>query len=81
MVNYIFLLLKFQFLNDLIIIETTDLIPQTYVTLADFGYPVKVLLLPRIFKLFGFRTLTVPDEGDFRNMPCALILIFMFLMH
>ena len=29
-----------------------DLLPQAYVTLADIGYPV-ILLLPRIFELFS----------------------------
>ena len=42
--------------NNVIINKTKILLPQAYVTLADFDYPAKALLLycSQNFKLFGF---------------------------
>jgi len=48
-----------QFLYMVIIIKTKVLLPQAYVTLADFGYLVLgplVFLLPKTFKVLGFPT-------------------------
>jgi hypothetical protein len=39
-----------QILHDAIIIKTKFLLPQSYMTLADFCYPI--LLLPKSFKLY-----------------------------
>jgi hypothetical protein len=41
-----------QFLNNVIINKTEVLLPQAYVTLADFGYPV---LLPPNFNYLSFQ--------------------------
>jgi len=41
------------------VMKSKVLLPQTYVTLADFGDPVLdplVYVLPKLFKLFGFPT-------------------------
>jgi len=56
--------------------------------MSDFGYPFYsfvgplVLLLPKrnIIWLSHLPILSVPDEGYFRNAPCALNLIPMFLL-
>ena len=45
------------FINSVIIIKTNVLLPQTYVTLADFVYPVYVLWIycpQKNSKLFGY---------------------------
>jgi len=43
-------------LNHILIIKTKFLLPQAYVTLVEFCYPVYVLvlLLTKILQLFGF---------------------------
>jgi len=48
-----------QFLNRVIIIKTKVLLPQAYVTIADFDHPVLTpwgfYLLLKTFKSFGFQ--------------------------
>jgi hypothetical protein len=75
------LLLKFsQFLNNVIINRTKVFLPQAYLTLDDFGYPVYALWFYGVhnFKLFGFSIfrfwaylmkviLSVLDEGYFER--------------
>jgi hypothetical protein len=57
-----------QILHDAIIIKTKFLLPQAYMTLADFCYPV--LLLPKSLNyiwLSNLSTLRITDEGYSRN--------------
>ena len=57
------------------IIKTKVLLPQAYVTLADFDYPVKFLWFSCSQRLLA---LSVPDDGYSRN-TCELCLISTFL--
>ena len=58
--------------------KTNVLLPQAYVTLGDFGYYVLgslVFLVPKILKIIwlsNILTLSLPEEGCYRNVSCAL---------
>ena len=61
--------------------ETKVPLPQTYITLKDFGYPVWTLRFScfqnlQIIWLSNILTFSVLYEGYFRNTSCTLTFIF-----
>ena len=73
LIRYIFL--YFQFLNNVIIINTKVILSHVLVTLVDLN-PVS-LLLPDFYIIWHSNNFafSVPDKGYSKNGPCALNLI------
>ena len=72
MFNPIIYYWNLQFLNNVIINKTKVLLPQAYVTLADFAYPVLRPSAPKTFNYLSFQS------SDFEHTLCTLILISRF---
>ena len=68
-----------EYVTHIIIIKIKVLLPQVWLTLTDFNYPVLgslVFLLPKTSRLLFFSTifaLSVPNEGFSRNASFLLL--------
>ena len=81
MVYYVFIVSKLQCITHAIMIKSKVLRTQARMTLSDILFRhIGLFLLPNtyIFWLSNISTLSVPDEGYYRNAPCALHLISTF---